>query len=160
MKGFVKNESDRTLFVLQRPINPGFSLTFEEAYVVVGEKSGKNKGSTFVNWLRATYFQDPVWAFYKDEGEDYFEEEDTGARPRISSAKGAGKNLIRRDDAREDSRALVLKILDSELVTAKNLIDKCRDRSVLKKALAASKLRAGKEAHMRHLIRRLEQVYF
>ena len=160
MKGFVKNESDRTLFVLQRSINPGFSLTFDEAYVVVGEKSGKNKGSTFVNWLRETYFHDPLWAFYKDEGEDYFEEEDTGARTRITSAQGAGKNLIRRDDAREDSRALILKILDSEIVTAKTLIDKCRDRSVLKKALAASKLRAGKEAHMRHLIRRLEQVYF
>jgi hypothetical protein len=160
MKGFVKNESDRTLFVLQRAINPGFSLTFDEAYVVVGEKSGKNKGSTFVNWLRETYFQDPVWAFYKDEGESYFEEEAIGNRPRTGTARGAGKNLVRRDDARADGRALALKILDSELVTAKALIDKCKDRSVLKKALAASKLRAGKEAHMRHLIRRLEQVYF
>ncbi len=160
MKGFVKNESDRTLFVLQRAINPGFSLTFDEAYVVVGKKSGKKKGSTFVNWLRENYFQDPLWAFYKDEGEAYFEEEAIGARPRIVTAQGAGKNLVRRDDAQEDSRALAIKILDSEIVIAKSLIDKCRDRSVLKKALAASKLRAGKEAHMRHLIRRLEQVYF
>ena len=160
MKGFVKNESDRTLFILQRAVNPGFSLTFDEAYVVVGKKSGKKKGPTFVNWLRENYFQNPHWAFYKDEGEAYFEEEAIGARPRIVTAQGAGKNLVRRDDAQEDSRALAIKILDSEIVIAKSLIDKCRDRSVLKKALAASKLRAGKEAHMRHLIRRLEQVYF
>ena len=160
MKGFVKNESDRTLFVLQRAVNPGFSLTFDEAYVVVGEKSGKKKGPTFVNWLRETYFKNPLWAFYKDEGVVYFEEEALGASARKGTAQGAGKNLIRRDDTQEDSRALALEILDSEIVTAKTLIDKCKDRSVLKKALAASKLRAGKEAHMRHLIRRLEQVYF
>lgn len=160
MKGFVKNESDRTLFILQRNINPGFSLTFEDAYVVVGKKSGKKRGPTFVNWLRETYFQDPRWAFYKDEGEAYFEEGDIVASSRVASSQGAGKNLVRRDDAQEEGRALALKILDSEIVTARTLIDKCKDRSVLKKTLAASKLRSGKEAHMRHLIRRLEQVYF
>jgi hypothetical protein len=160
MKGFIKNESKKTIFVLQRAVNPGFSLTFDEAYVVVGEKSGKKRGPTFVNWLRDNYFQDSIWAFYKDEGESYFEDESPRKVERVTSAQGAGKNLVRRDDFQEAGGNLALKIIESDIVTARTLIDKCKDRSVLKKALGASKVRANKEAHMRHLIRRLEQVYF
>jgi hypothetical protein len=160
MKGFIKNESKRTVFVLQRPVNPGFSLTFEEAYEVVGKKSEKKRGSTFVNWLRDNYFQDSIWAFYKEEGVAYFEDESPRKVERTTNAQGAGKNLVRRDDSHEAGSNLALKIIESDITTARTLIDKCKDRSVLKKALAATKVRANKEAHMRHLIRRLEQVYF
>jgi hypothetical protein len=160
MKGFVKNESDRPVFVLQRAVNPGFSLTFDEAYVVVGEKSGKKKGSTFVNWLRDTYFQDSFWAFYKDEGEAYFEDESPREVGRIHPAQGAGKTQVRRDDAKEKEQITAQLILESEIVVARQLIDKCKNKAVLRKALSASKQLAKKEAHMRYLIKRLDQVYF
>lgn len=160
MKGFVKNEGNRPVHVLQRAIGPGFSITFEEAYEVVGKKSEKKRGSLFVNWLRETYFQAPSWVFYKDEGEVYFKDEPMRKPVSAGSAQGAGKAQIRRDDVSEKKGAAARRIIDSEIVAARPLIDKCKDRAVLRTALAASKLRTGKEAHMRYLIRRLEQVYF
>jgi len=161
MKGFVKNESDRTIFILQRSIGPGLSITLEEAYVVVGKKSKKRKGPSFAKWLRENYFRDSTWEFYKDEEEPYFEEEvSLQETASVRAAEGAGKNLVRRDASQEKQGNLALKIINSDIVLAKPLIDKCKDRAVLRTALAASKLRAGKEAHMRYLIRRLEQVYF
>jgi len=160
MKGFVKNEGNRPVHVLQRAIGPGFSITFEEAYEVVGKKSEQRRGPLFVNWLRETYFQAPSWVFYKDEGEVYFKDaplrESVSARP----AQGAGKAQVRRDDASAKKGADALQIIDSDILAARPLIDKCKDRAVLRTALAASKIRTGKEAHMRYLIRRLEQVYF
>ena len=74
MKGFVKNEGNRGSFILKRAISPGFSITFEEAYVVVGKKSGKKRGPAFVNWLRENVFNNAKWGFYKEEGVVYFDE--------------------------------------------------------------------------------------
>lgn len=160
MKGFVKNEGKRPLFILQRSINPGFSISLDEAYIVAGKKSGKKKGPLFVNWLRETYFQDSIWAFYKEDGENYFEEGDLIEAVSSSSAQGAGKNLVRKDDAKEKGEITAQRIIDNDIVIAKQLIDKCKDRNVLKKALAASRHYSGKESHMRYILRRLEQVYF
>ncbi len=160
MKGFVKNEGTRTVFILKRSVNPGFSISLDDAYLTVGKKSGKRRGPAFVNWLREAYFQDPMWAFYKDEGESYFEEEPLRAVASAGPAEGAGKGLIRRDEAQEKETLTAKRILDSEIILARQLIDKCKNKSTLRRALAATKVRTGKEAHMRYLIRRLEQVYF
>lgn len=159
MKGFVKNETDRPVFILQRVVNPGFSISFDDAYLVVGKKSGKKRGSSFVTWLRDNYFQDQGWAFYKEEGELFFEEEQREVAS-AGNAQGAGKSLVRRDETQDKEAITAKRIIDSDLVIAKQLIDKCNNRAVLKKALTASKHYAGKEAHMRYLIKRLEQVYF
>jgi len=160
MKGYIKNTGDRSLFVLQRTIYPGFSITLDEAYKVVGKKSGKKRGISFVKWLRENYFKNLNWVIYKDAGEEYFFEDNQIKAVRSESARGGGKNLVRRDDARAKEAVTVENIIQSDIVAAKQLIDKCGDRSVLKKALAASKHISKKEAHMRYLIRRLEQVYF
>jgi hypothetical protein len=160
MKGFVKNEGERPIHVLQRAVSPGFSITFEEAYGVVGKKSEKKRGAAFVSWLREAYFQAPFWVFYKDEGEVYFEDEPVRKLAKVRPAQGAGKSQVRRDDVREKKNVTVQRIIDSDIVAARPLIDKCKDRAILRTALATSKIRTGKEAHMRYLIRRLEQVYF
>jgi len=160
MKGFIQNDSDRPVFVLQRAVNPGFSVSFDDAYVVVGEKSGKKKGPSFVTWLKENYFQDAVWGFYKSEGEAYFEEEAPQQTERIAAAQGAGKNMVRRDETKEKEQITAQLILESEIVVARQLIDKCKNKAVLRKALSASKQLARKEAHMRYLIKRLDQVYF
>ena len=160
MKGFVKNEGDRSIHVLQRAVGPGFSITFEEAYGIVGKKSEKKRGAAFVSWLRDSYFQAPFWVFYKDEGVVYFEDEPPRAAVGSRPARGAGKSQVRRDEAHEKKTAAAIQIIEGDIVAARPLIDKCKDRAVLRTALAASKIRTGKEAHMRYLIRRLEQVYF
>jgi hypothetical protein len=160
MKGFIRNEGERPKFILQRGISPGLSITFEEAYDIVGKKSGKRRGPTFINWLRENHFSAPTWVFYKEEGETYFEGESLQEVASVRPARGAGKTQIRRDDSKEKEDITAQQIINSELVIAKQLIDKCKDRAVLKKALTASRHYSGKEAHMRHLIRRLEQVYF
>ena len=51
MKGYIKNIGNKTAFVLQRQVHPGFSIPLEDAYKVVGKKSGKRRGITFVKCL-------------------------------------------------------------------------------------------------------------
>ena len=160
MKGYIKNIGNKTAFVLQRQVHPGFSIPLEDAYKVVGKKSGKRRGITFVKWLRESYFNNPNWMIYKEKDEEYFAEDEKTEEVSSKSAQGAGKNLVRRDDDKTKEDVTALKIIESDIISAKQLIDKCTDKSVLRKALTASKHHSGKEAHMRHLIKRLEQVYF
>jgi hypothetical protein len=161
MKGFVKNEGNRGSFILKRAINPGFSITFEEAYVVVGKKSGKKRGPTFVNWLRENVFKNDKWGFYKEEGVAYFDEplqEAVSSSTSEGFARGAGKPQIRSPEDPHKVGITAEDIINNEIVIAKGLIDKCGDKSVLKKALAATKIRSKKEAHMRYLIARIQQI--
>jgi len=160
MKGFVKNEGNRPVFILQRSINPGFSISLEDAYTVVGKKSGKKRGVSFATWLRQGVFQDSIWEFYKEEGEAFFDEEPVREATRTVPGAGAGKNMVRRDDAKTKDAVTAQQIIESDLVIAKQLIDKCKDRTILKKALAATRHYSGKEGHMRYLLKRVEQVYF
>ncbi len=160
MKGFVKNGGNRPVFILQRSINPGISISLEDAYLVVGKKSGKKQGVSFATWLRQGIFQDSIWEFYKEEGEAFFEEEPVREVSRTAPGAGAGKNMVRRDEDNTKKGITAQEIIDSDLVIAKQLIDKCKDKSVLKRALAATKHYSGKEGHMRYLLKRVEQVYF
>lgn len=158
MEGFVRNEGGRPVFILQRSILPGQKISFEDAYKVVGTKSKKRRGKAFVQWLREKVFADAVWGFYKSDGEKFFAEE-IFATEASKGGKGSGINMSRRSEALQKKEQAVEQIIISPYVIAKELIEKCKEREVLKKALALSKRITGKEAHMRHLIRRLEQVY-
>lgn len=161
MKGFVRNEGDRAVFTLQRSIVPGFSITFEEAYNVVGKKSGKKRGKLFVKWLRDNVFSGNQWAFYAEEGVQFFGSEDLPKEKpeKVAEAKGAGRKLRRKTENFTGQEITATLIIEKPYPQAKNLIEKCNDRGVLKKALSLSKLRSKREDHMRHLMRRLEQVY-
>lgn len=168
VKGFVKNEGKRVPFTFQRSIPPGTKLTFAEAYKVMGEKSGKS-GRAFIELLRTDFFAGPEWGFYKDEGVPFFSEtavskqDPAPARPAppTKAAKGAGKALRRAPDlaAPKGSAIAAVDIIDAAPDQARKLIAECSDKAVLKKAMTLSKHFAGKEGHMRHLMRRLEQVY-
>jgi hypothetical protein len=66
-----------------------------------------------------------------------------------------------RRDINEAERRIVTPaaIIEAPYEQARGLIDKTRDRSVLKKALALTQHFGGKEKHMRHIMKRMEQVY-
>lgn len=161
MKGFVKNEGARSSHILKRAINPGFSISFDEAYVVVGPKSGEKKGPAFISWLRENVFNSDKWEFYKEEGVTYFDEPLSEAMKKSSKttlARGAGKPQIKNIESSRKEKITAESIISSEIVIAKNLIDKCTNKAVLKKALAATKIYSRKEAHMRYLIARIQQI--
>ena len=164
MKGFVKNEGERGTFILQRTLPPGATLSFEDAYLSVGKKSGKKKGISFVRWLRDNYLSETQWVFYKEEGIPYFvqkklkEIEEKPVEP-VAPAKGAGTVMRRKPDGTKGTEITPNTIIEEQFDRAKVLIDKCADKNVLKKALVLSQHFSAKEEHMRHLMRRLQQVY-
>jgi hypothetical protein len=165
MKGFVKNEGTEAFFILQRPVSPGGKVSFEDAYVTVGKKSGKKEGVAFVRWLRDNYFAASNWVFYKEEGVPFFSAEEakvameTSVGP-VDPGKGAGKVMRRQAENTAKGTAITAKsIIEAPYAQAKVLIDKCADKSVLKKALAASRHFSQREDHMRHIMKRLEQIY-
>ncbi len=164
MKGFIKNEGDRGTFILQRRLHPGSRLSFDSAYLTVGEKSGKKKGPTFVRWLRENYLSDEQWVFYKEEGVPYFAKTEANIAPapptkKIVPAKGAGKVMRRKRDPSMGAGVTAKDIIEPAYEEARPLIEKCSDKFVLKKALTLSRHFSHKEEHMRHVMKRLEQVY-
>ena len=164
MKGFVKNEGDRSVFILQRRLNPGSKLSFDNAYLSVGEKSGGKKGVSFVRWLRDNYLSAEQWVFYREEGIPYFskkELDETKDTPvKVSPpAKGAGRVMRRQENGTKGTKITASTIIEEPFNQSKLLIDKCTDKAVLKKALSLSQHFSQKEEHMRHLMRRLQQVY-
>ena len=165
MKGFVKNEGPRGTFTLQRRLYPGSTLSFDDAYLTVGEKSGQKKGTEFVKWLRENCFPGDQWAFYKEEGVPYFTEEaaqglKTSSEPSSAPARGAGRVMKRKQESGEKGLAITSNaIIEATFPEAQTLINKCSNKSVLKKALNLSQHFAKKDEHMRQLMKRIEQVY-
>lgn len=164
MKGFVKNEGDKGSFVLQRSLHSGATLSFDEAYLTVGAKSGKKKGVEFVRWLRDNCLSGEKWVFYKEEGVPYFTEAESEKAEGPSAkldipAKGAGRVMRRHVEPTKGSEITAKTIIEAPHEQARSLIDKCKDKVVLKKALALSRHFSRKEEHMRYLMKRLEQVY-
>ncbi len=164
MKGFVKNEGEKGVFILQRTLYPGALLSFDEAYLSVGGKSGLKNGISFVRWLRDNYLSGAQWVFYKEEGVPYFSQEEMSEieeRPveAVAPAKGAGRVMRRHVNDAKGTEITANTIIEQPFTQAKVLIDKCGDRNVLKKALALSQHFSKKEDHMRHLMKRLQQVY-
>lgn len=167
--GYVKNESDRSVFKLQRTLYPGSKLNFADAFLSVGEKSGV-EGEEFVKWLRENIFPGPDWGFYRGNGKPFFSsraksKQDVAPEtpaPADSPAKGAGRNMRRKAQrsTRENKKSITpAQLVEPEYSQAKVLIDKCNDKKVLKRALTLSRNLANRGDHMRHLMKRLEQVY-
>lgn len=164
MRGFAKNESRDAFFILQRQVIPGGTISFEDAYKAVGKKSGKKENASFVKWLRENYLASPPWSFYKEEGVPFFsEKEETSVGEKavesVAPAKGAGLVLKRELGDEKGTEITPSEIIESKFPRAKVLIEKCNSRETLKKALNMSRHFSQKEEHMRHLMRRLEQVY-
>lgn len=169
MKGFVKNETGKAVFKAQRPLPPGSVLTFEDAYLVFENKSGKKKNQTFVKWLRDNVFAEEGWGFYKEEGVPFFPEKkvETAAaveeapapEPKVAPAKGAGRKLVRKARKVTKNNTTAASIIEADLPQAREMISKTKDRAILKKALTLSDHFSKKEEHRRLIMRRLEEVY-
>lgn len=166
MRGFIRNETGQAVFKLQRPLPVRGVLSFDDAYLTLGEKSGKKEGPAFVKWLKENHFQDEGWVFYKEDGVPYFPQDAKEATaevpetapPKVAPAKGAGKRLKKNSRPRK-KEITAASIIEAEFPQAKALIEKCNDRGTLKKAETLSNHFANKEEHRRHILRRLEQVY-
>lgn len=172
MKGYIRNESNEAYFVLQRQIPPGGKVQLDDVYKTVGKKSGLAKGPEFIAWLDESVLTRGTWSFY--EADDKLLQTKTKTKKvntkkkstssktssnTKSDAKGAGR-VLRRDSTNDKGKEITPStILEAPYEQARSIIEKCADKSVLRKALNGSKHFSGKEKHMRHLMKRLEQVY-
>ena len=166
--GFVRNEGERSLFKVQRMLVPGGKLLFSDAHLSLSKKSGGLDGDEFVNWLRVNVFPGPGWGFYKEEDKPYFNKstkKDTAPEtpaPVKGKKTASGKIMKRKDpQTKQDktNKITPVQIVEAEASSAKKLIEQCRDKTTLKKALSLSRNIAHRGEHMRLLMRRLEQVY-
>jgi len=176
MKGFVKNETNRSIFKLQRPLPINGILSLDNAYLTVGERSGLKKGVAFAKWLKENYFSADGWNFYKEEGVPFFKEDRETAvevkkgepevvvsvpkvRKKVTPGKGAGKKFTRTKDANERAKVTSGLIVESSIEDAKSLINNTNDRKILKRALSMTNHFSNKEEHRRLVMKRLEEVY-
>ena len=157
MKGFIRNEGREVSFKLRKHIVQDAMLDFEYAYQVVGPDSGLKNNLAFVKWLKSKYFSEDHWGFYNEDGSPL-----SLGTSKVSDdvqGKGAGQILKRDHFDGKGTEITADTIISRPFSQAKILIDKCRDKSVLRKALNMSRHFSGKEEYMRALMRRLEQVY-
>lgn len=174
MRGYVQNEGTQAYFIVQRQIPPGGKVKIEDIYKSVGKKSGLEEGIEFVEWLRTNVFRKGSWKFYEEEGKllgpsrpkdspkvevkkEVAPNSKTSSN-RADDAVGAGRVLRRDSKNQKGTEITAASIIEAPYDKARTLIDKTRDKSVLNKAMALTKHFSGKEQHMRHLMRRLEQV--
>ncbi len=166
--GFVRNEGERSLFKVQRMLVPGGKLLFSDAHLSLVKKSGGLAGEEFIVWLRENVFPGPDWGFYKDEDKPYFNKSTKkDAAPEtplpVKGKKTASGKVMKRDDpsTRQDktNKITPVQIIEADAESARKLIEQCRDKTTLKKALNLSQNIAHRGEHMRLLMRRLEQVY-
>lgn len=176
MKGYVKNESNQAYFIVQRQIPPGGKVELIDVYKSVGKQSGLDEGSEFVDWLRTDIFTKGTWGFYDSFDKPFGIKKKTIKKATISKdqnettsattspkkgkeAVGAGRALRRDVNQAKGVKITPAIIIDASYDQAQSFIEKCTDKSVLKKSLALTKHFANKEKHMRHILKRLEQVY-
>ena len=159
MRGFIKNEGDRAYFICQRQIPPGGKVEFENLYLSVGKKSGLDEDLEFVKWLRDNVFKRGTWGYYEDVDRPLFAEpakekpaskkkkkEPTAktSSKKGKDARGAGRNLRRDAEDEASTEVTPRAIIEAPYDQARALIEKTKDRAVLKKALALNKHFAGK----------------
>jgi len=158
MKGFIKNEGEEVAFKLQKHIIQGGVVDLDYAYKLVGAVSGHKQDVSFVKWLRDTYFPESFWGFYKEDGTAI----PLGKRKEaavVTAGKGAGTIFKRTNyDAKGEVITADL-IISKPIAQAKVLIEKCKERAVLRKALTLSRHFSGKEEYMRAILKRIDQVY-
>ena len=175
MRGYIQNEGTQAYFVCQRQIPPGGKVQLEDVYKSVGKKSGLEENLEFVEWIKSNVFTRGSWAYYEEEGKLLGEKskkapakktpaKKTSSQHKTSSkretdARGAGRSLRRNINEATGTEITPASIIDAPYETARGLIDKTTDRTVLKKALNLTKHFAHKESHMRHIIKKLEQIY-
>jgi len=178
MRGYVKNEGRQAYFVCQRQIPPGGSVELDDVYKSVGKKSGLEDGPEFVEWVKTNVFRRGSWGYYEDAGKPLggqpvvkqaAPKKTAPKKPAVSAkgksskkakdAKGAGRALRRDVNEAEGIIVTPAAIIEAPYEQARGLIEKTRDRTVLKKALALTQHFGGKEQHMRHIMKRMEQVY-
>jgi len=175
--GFVVNESLQAYFILQRQVPPGGKIKLSDAYLAVGRKSGKADEFAFAQWLQKHVLQRGRWGYYNQEGDVLIakeaaevdaEEKAVDAERKVGlktspsrerDARGAGRVLRRNINDAKGVEITPKAIIEAPYEEARALIEKSKDRSVLKKALALTQHFSHKEKHMRHLMRRIEQVY-
>ena len=176
MRGYVKNEGTQAYFSCQRQITPAGRVMLDDIYKSVGEKSGLEDGPEFIEWIKTNVFRRGSWGYYEEEGKPLAAPNTKKAAPKkrtkaqnfaTSSKKekdapGAGR-AMRRDSAETydvtGRNITPSAIIEAPYDQARALIEKTKDRVVLKKALNLTKHFANKEQHMRHIVKRLEQVY-
>ncbi len=184
MEGYVQNDGVSPKFVAQRAFPQAGRATFEQLHLTFARKSScKSLNKEFIQWLRDNTFSDDFWSFHKADGTDY-KFAPPKSPPKVTSeiipatseaiaeapqpvlptekkkpAKGAGRRMIRDKSGVPKGVGITPgSIIESPFTSAKPMIDKCKDRSVLKKALTLTRHFSNKEEHMRHIVRRLEQV--
>lgn len=170
MKGYIRNESTQAHFILQRQIPPGGRVQLDDVYKTVGKKSGLAEGPEFIAWVDESILTRGTWSFYgADDKPLQPKTKKVSAKKKLTSsktssnaksdAKGAGR-VLRRDPTNARGKEITPStILEAPYEQARSIIEKCNDKSILRKALNGSKHFSGKEKHMRHLMKRLEQVY-
>ncbi len=171
MRGYVQNNGVTSKFIAQRGFHPGGRVDFDKLIPTFTKLSGFSKvTSGFVKWLRDNIFSDERWGFYNADGSDFkftkskakpTAEGQEAAKPApIKKGRGAGQRLTRNIENDMSARDITPRsIIDAEFNMARPQIEKCRDRSTLKKALTLSKHFSNKEEHMRYLMRRLDEIY-
>ena len=185
MRGYIQNEGTQAYFVCQRQIPPGGKVQLDDVYKSVGSNSGLEDGLSFVDWVKSNVFRRGTWGYYEEEGKPLggiptktvpkkaapkkaapkkrVKSESAGtSSKKEKDAKGAGRPMRR--DARDTHDVTGRNVTPSDIIEApydhaRSLIDKTKDRIVLRKALNLTKHFSGKEQHMRHIVKRLEQVY-
>ncbi len=173
MRGYVQNEGTQAYFVCQRQIPPGGKVQLEDVYTSVGKKSGLEDGLEFVEWIKDNVFRRGSWTYYEKEGKPLDGKPKNKAvkktivkntsSPKTSSkkssdARGAGRSLRRDANESQGIEITPHQIIEAPYESARGLIDKTKDKTVLRKALKLTNHFNGKEPHMRHILKRLEQV--
>jgi len=182
MRGYVQNEGTQAYFICQRQIPPGGKVELDDVYKSVGKKSGLENDLAFIDWVKTNVFLRGSWGYYEEAGKPLDAPAPKKAAPRKRAKKEAdttsGTSSKREKDAKgagrpmkRDTRTTVdtvdvtgatvtpSAIIEAPYDQARALIEKTKDRTVLRKALRLTKHFAGKEQHMRHIVKRLEQVY-
>ena len=183
MQGYVQNTGSQAYFILQRQVPPGGKISLEDAFLVVGKRSGLEESQVqeFVDFLKTEVLKKGHWSFFEDDGKPFGAQKvaKKGSRkkepaeepkPEVTSnrktsskksadARGAGRAMRRDLDESLGTGVTPAAIIEAPYEQARTLIEKTKDRMVLKKALNLTKHFSNKEQHMRHILKRLEQVY-
>ncbi len=166
MKGFIKNETNRSIFKLQRSLPIDGKLSFDNAYLTLGGSSGKKKGIEFIKWLKVNHFPEEGWVFYKEEGVLFFSGKTKSPEikidlhpKKVAPGKGAGRKFVKTNTKVNAKEVTAGSIIEADLPQAKKMLASIHSRQTLKKALTLSNHFSNKEGHRRLIQRRLEEVY-
>lgn len=173
MKGYVENTGTQAYFILQRQLPPGGKIQLEDAYRVVGKRSGleETQIQEFVNFLKTQIFTRGNWSFVIEGSKSAEIKPKKSSQKKVDTtqsktsskkekdARGAGRSMRRDVSESQGTNITPAEIIEAPYEQARSLIEKTKDKVVLKKALNLTKHFANKEQHMRHLVKRLEQVY-